>query len=122
MYKKERTGHKGNLLIDEEQLLAYIDGTMPPAEQHMLEEILEENPFLNDAVEGLAEIHDKEQLKAIATQINHQLRRQVKSRRQGRRRRHRAKLTDHWGWIFVVIILLLALTAWWVIRMVARQG
>lgn len=114
MQHKKNIGNHKSAGIDEEHLLAYIEGNMPPEEQHRIEEILEGDPFLNDAVEGLSELKDKEQLRAIAAQINAQLSRQIKNRRQQRRRRN--KLTDHWGWLFVLIVLLLILVSWWVIK------
>jgi len=110
--------HSFNGEIDEERLLSYIDGSMPAGEQHQLEELLETDPFLSDAIEGLSEVRDKAQLKAIAAQINTQLSRQIQNRRK--QRRSRPKLTDHWGWLFVVIILLLMLVSWWVIRVMLK--
>lgn len=106
--------------IDEDHLLHYIDGTMSAADQHRLEELLENDPFLSDAVEGLSEIHDKEQLKAITAQLNLQLKKQIQKKRK--ERRYRKKLTDSWGWIFVLIILMLALLSWWVIKVMAPQS
>lgn len=102
--------------IDENQLLAYIEGRLSSEDQHALEEVLEADPFLNDAVEGLAEMKDKEHLKQITTQINLQLRKQIKSRKK--QRRPRPRLTEHWGWLYVLIVLILILMAWWVIRLV----
>jgi len=100
--------------MDEIRLLSYINGTMSPGEQHKIEALLEQDPFLSDAVEGLAEVKDKEQLKVIAHQINVQLRKQITNRRQQRRKSR--KLEDNWGWIFVVTILLLLLISWLVIK------
>lgn len=110
---------KEHTAIDEDQLLAYLEGNMSPEEQHVLEEVLESDPFLNDAVEGLAAIKDKEQLRQIAAQINQHLRHQVKKRKH-HRRRSRHKLTEHWGWLYVLIVLGLALVAWLAIRFMER--
>lgn len=104
--------------IDEERLLAYVEGRMPPEEQHQLEVLLEADPFLNDAVEGLSEVKDKQQLRAIAAQINAQLQRQIRSRRKHRRTRRTLK--DRWSWIFVLILLLLVLLCWWVIKVMPQ--
>ncbi len=100
--------------IDEAQLLAYIEGSLTPEEQFRLETLLDQDPFLSDAIDGLSAIEDKAQLRMIAGQINAQLRRQIQSRRKHRRRRPR--LDNHWGWIFVLVLLLLVLLSWWVIR------
>ncbi|KAA5532202.1 hypothetical protein F0919_15485 [Taibaiella lutea] len=107
-----------SIAIDENQLLAYLEGRLSSEEQHRLEEVLESDPFLNDAVEGLAEIKDKEQLKQIAAQINQQLRRQIKNRKA--HRKSRTRLTEHWGWLYVLIVLGLVLMAWWVIKLMEQ--
>ena len=121
MKKQETAGYyNGSGLIDEDRLLAYLEGKMPPAEQHALEEILEADPFLNDAVEGLAEVKNKEEIRAIAAQINIQLKRQIQNRRK--ERRSRPKLTDHWGWVFVLVLLLLILVCWLVMHATLKIG
>ena len=121
MKEKDNIRNRNNSgLIDEDRLLAYLEGRMPAQEQHALEEILEADPFLNDAVEGLAEIKDKEQLRDIAAQINAQLKRQIKNRRK--QRRSRTKLSDHWGGIFVLVLLLLILLSWLVIKTMVKAG
>ncbi|MFA6058802.1 MAG: hypothetical protein WC756_11435 [Taibaiella sp.] len=121
MKKPDKIWNHGNSgQIDEDRLLAYLEGKMPAQEQHALEEILESDPFLNDAVEGLAEIKDKEQLRDIAAQINAQLKRQIQSRRK--QRKSRTKLSDHWGGIFVLVILLLILLSWLVIKTMVKAG
>lgn len=121
MKKPENIGNRNSQgLIDEDRLLAYLEGNMPAAEQHELEEILDADPFLNDAVEGLAEIKDKQQLKEIAQQINVHLRRQIKNRRK--QRRSRTKLTDHWGWIFALVVLLLIVICWIVMKSISKEG
>lgn len=118
MADKKKIGSKDGAAIDEEYLLQYLDGTMPPDQQHMLEELMDADPFLSDAVEGLASVSDKEQLKVITAQLNNQLKKMTEKRRD---RRNRKKLTDHWGWIFVVVILLLVVLGWLVIHMMLSR-
>lgn len=114
MLKRNKTEGPHTADIDEAQLLAYIEGSLSPEEQFRLETLLEQDPFLNDAVEGLAEVKDKAQLKAITQQLNAQLRKQIRSRRNQRRRR--PQTTHHWGWIFVLAVLLLIILSWLVMR------
>jgi anti-sigma factor RsiW len=116
--RKKNIENHSDSVIDEEHLLAYLEGSMLPGEQHRIEEILEADPFLNDAVEGLSEIKDKQQLRAIAAQINAQLSRQIQSRRK--QRRSRPKTADRWGWIFALILLLLVLISWWVMKVAVK--
>lgn len=121
MKKPDKIGnHSNSGQIDEDRLLAYIEGKLPATEQHALEEILEADPFLSDAVEGLAEIKDKEQLRDIAAQINAQLKRQIQNRRK--QRKAHTKLSDHWGGIFVLVFLLLILLSWLVIKAMMKTG
>ena len=118
VHKKKNIENHSRAGLDEERLLAYIEGTMSPDEQHRIEELLEGDPFLNDAVEGLSEVKDPQQLRAIASQINAQLSRQIQNRR--RQRRKRTRFADHWGWLFIVIVLLLLLISWWVIKVMSK--
>ncbi len=118
MAEKNKIGNKDGNAIDETTLLRYLDGTMPPDQQHMLEELMDTDPFLSDAIEGLAEVRDKEQLQLITAQLNNQLKKLTEKRRA---RRGRNKLTDHWGWIFVLIVLLLVILAWLVIHFLLKR-
>lgn len=111
--EKNKIGTKEGNAIDETTLLRYLDGTMPSDQQHMLEALMDADPFLSDAIEGLAEVQDKEQLRIITAQLNNQLKKLTEKRRA---RRGRNKFTDHWGWIFVLIVLLLVILAWLVIH------
>ena len=104
------------LVINEDSVLAYVEGKLSLEQQHVLETLLEEDLFLNDAVEGLFEVKDKEHLKQITAQINLQLKRQIKNRKQ-QRSKPRIKITEHWGWLYVLVVLILVLLSWWVIKM-----
>lgn len=105
-------------VIDENQLLAYLEGNLSSEEQFRIESILDADPFLNDAIDGLAEIKDKETIKQITAQINLQLKRNIKSRKE--KRRSRRKLTEHSGWLYTLIVLLLAVLAWAVIHVLLK--
>lgn len=118
MADKKKIGTTEGNAIDETSLLRYLDGTMPPDQQHMLEELMDADPFLSDAVDGLSEVRDKEQLRIITAQLNNQLKKLTEKRRE---RRKRNKLTDHWGWIFVLIVLLLVVLGWCVLHMMTRR-
>ncbi|PSK88157.1 hypothetical protein [Taibaiella chishuiensis] len=118
MADKKKIGNNEGNAIDEATLLRYLDGTMPPDQQHKLEALMDTDPFLSDAIEGLAEVRDQEQLRIITAQLNNQLKKLTEKRRA---RRGRNKLTDHWGWIFVLVVLLLVVLGWLVIHMLLRR-
>ncbi len=115
MNDKNNIGNNGFLNeVDEHSLLQYLEGNMPHAQQHALEAALDSDPFLNDAIDGLYEVKDPAQLRAIAAQINAQLKRNIKNKRA--QRRSRKKAVDNWGAIFVLIILLVVLICWIVMK------
>lgn len=103
--------------LSEEQLLGYLQGRLPADQQHLIEEILLEDPFLNDAVEGLAGIKDKEQISHITTQLNLRLRRQIKEKKAMRRERRRFRPDRH-AWIYILIVLLLIILSWVLIKQI----
>lgn len=116
MGRKNKISNKtsDSTIVDTDYLLAYLEGTLPHKEQHDLEAIIEHDPFLNDAIEGLSYIDDKDYLKSITAQINIQLKKQIDSRRQTRHKSR--KIDDHWGWVAVAVILILCVMAWLVIH------
>jgi len=101
--------------VSEEQLLSYLEGNLSPDQQHQIEEVLLDDPFLNDAVEGLAAIKDKEQIGRITAQLNLHLRRQIKEKKALRRQRRKFN-PDRQTWMYILVILLLAVLSWAVIK------
>ena len=101
--------------LSNEQLLGYLQGRLSPEQQHFIEEILLEDPFLSDAVEGLAAIDNKEQISHITTQLNLRLRRQIKEKKARRKQKRRFK-PDRQTWIYVALLLLLIVLSWIVIK------
>jgi anti-sigma factor RsiW len=99
--------------IEEQDLLQYIEGTLDGAQQHRLEAILENDPFLSDAVEGLAAIKDEATIKMLTHQINTSLRNHIQQKKH--KRRHKSKIENKWSWIFVIIVLMIVLCVWWVV-------
>jgi hypothetical protein len=58
--------------ITAEQLLAYREGTLPKEERLHLEQLMEDDPFLRDAVEGLS-FATSDQIKSALESINKQI-------------------------------------------------
>jgi|SRR5690554_3005300 len=104
--KNSDSGH-----IDEDQIIKYLNGQLQYSEQREIEAILEENPFLNDAIEGLSEM-DPIQIKQISSQINFYLRQHIKKRK----RRNIMKINlKTLIWIIIFIVFILIFIAWWLI-------
>jgi hypothetical protein len=104
--------------MDEHTLLQYLEGNMPAEEQYALEQTLDSDPFLNDALDGLSEIKKPEQLTSITVQINARLRHNIKKRQA---QRYALKKTSYsWGIIFVLAVLLIIIICWIAIKTIIK--
>ena len=59
--------------IDEQMLMDYLEGRLSPEEKHRVELIMSESGFVDDAMEGLAAMKDKQKIAAILHELNSQL-------------------------------------------------
>ena len=101
----------GKQKLSEDTLMAYLEGTLSPAEQHEVELWLAEEGMESDALEGLKTLQPQE-TKHTVSKLKHELRKTM----TGKKRRRRPLKTDIIQWIAIVIILLLAVVAYIVIR------
>ena len=56
--------------IEQEKLLQYLNRDLSDAEQHELEKQMNDDEFMNDALEGLAQIENKADIPAHVQQLN----------------------------------------------------
>jgi len=101
----------GKRHLSEDKLMAYLEGRLSPEEQHEVELWLENEGMESDAVEGLMQIGAQETRHSVS-RLNHKLRQQT----SGKKRKRKYLKNDHWGWLAVAIILLLAILAYIAIR------
>lgn len=97
--------------LPQEKLLAYLEGKLPPDEQHEVEQWISEEGMESDALDGLRQMPATERGQSIS-KLNHRLR---KSLMHKTRKRRKLK-TDYNVLAAVFIILLLAVIAYLVIR------
>jgi hypothetical protein len=96
--------------IDQETLLLYLQDKLPEEKKHEVEKKLLENEFANDAMEGLQEIKDKQQIAYMVEMLNRDLKKKTEKRRQ---RREKMKLKDQsWLYISIIIIILLIIISY----------
>lgn len=95
-----------------DQALPYLRGELSAEEQHALEEAGEQDPFWQEAMEGLSE-QDPQEVERQSQQINQQLLAQL-----GKRKAKNKKRWNDNGQVYIVIIclLLLMVVAFWVVR------
>lgn len=95
-----------NKNISQETLLQYLKKQLSKEEQHELEQQLLDDPFFNDAVEGLEEVAHPDRLLLIAEALNQDLKKRTQKKRAARARR---QLRPQWWLYFSILILLILL-------------
>lgn len=100
--------------IDQETLLLYLQGKLSGEKKHEVEKKLAENEFDSDAVEGLEEFKDKQQIAYMVEMLNRDLKKRVEKKKQ---RRRKLELKDQW-WIYItaIIVILLVILSYTIIH------
>jgi anti-sigma factor RsiW len=93
----------GNKDIDNQKLMDYLSGKLTEQEKHEVERLIGENPFVEDAMEGLHSIGDKAKLQAYVDQLRKELQQHLEQKNQ-RREKHRL---PEYSWIYLTIALIL---------------
>lgn len=99
--------------IRREQLIKYLEGSLPDAERHQVEKAMIDSGLLNDAVEGLQILPDHQRISTIQNEIDLRLK---KSLAKKDKRKERLKIKGlYWVVVAILIILLVALLTFAVI-------
>ncbi len=100
--------------VDQETLLLYLQGKLSEEKKHEVEKILLQNEFEDEALEGLQEFKDKEQLQYMTEMLNRDLKKKTEKKKK---RREKMQLKDQpWLYISILILLLLIVLSYLVIR------
>jgi hypothetical protein len=100
--------------VDQETLLLYLQGRLSEEKKHEVEEKLIQNDFDDDAVEGLQEIKDKQQIKYMVEMLNRDLKKKTEKKKK---MREKMKIKDQpWLYISILILLMLIVLSYFVIR------
>lgn len=91
--------------IEQEKLLDYLNKKLSDADAHEVEKQMADDPFMNDAVEGLEHFKNKESLLLLVEQLNNDLKKQTAKKNK---RKEKRKLKDQ-PWIYITVITLLLL-------------
>jgi len=99
--------------ISHQQLIDYVSNQLSEEERHALEVAMARSEMLNDVVEGLEKISNKEDVSKFVGQLNARLKKQLDKKKAQKEKR---KIKDI-GWLYftIILILLLALIGFWVI-------
>lgn len=100
--------------VDQETLLLYLQNKLPEGKKHEVEKQLLQNEFNEDAVDGLQEFKDKEQLLFMVEMLNRDLKKKTEKKKQ---QKEKMKIKDQpWLYISIVILILLIVLAYIVIH------
>jgi hypothetical protein len=104
--------------LNEDQLMKYLQGKASDEELHAIEQQMSDDHFTHDAMQGLETFKDKQQLQQYVNDLNYQLQKYTKVKKQ---RKLRRKLQDNnWLLFTIAFILLLCLLAYYGFRLQQR--
>lgn len=87
--------------LSEQQLMDYLNGRLGKEQIHFVEAHIAGCDFCNDALEGLMQMQNKDQIPIIVRQIHNQVRHHLKIRRQKKRK------VKMYIWLSAVVLIIL---------------
>ncbi len=100
--------------VDQETLLMYLQGRLSEEKKHEVEKKLIQNEFDDDAMEGLQEIKDKQQIQYMVEMLNRDLKKKTAKKKL---RREKMQIKDQpWLYISILILIILIILSYLVIR------
>ena len=99
--------------VDQETLLKYLQGKLSAAEQHEVEKNLLDDAFEADAMEGLQNIQNTQQIPLLVEQLNKDLNKRTTKKKKGFLKREAG--VESWLLLTVIILLLLIIISFFVI-------
>ena len=93
--------------IDNQALLNYLSKQATAEKQHEIEQSMADDPFLNDAIEGLQEIKSGELLPDYVNQLNGELLRNLSEKKKRRTKRRWKDQPYTYVAILLVLIILI---------------
>ncbi len=103
--------------IEQDKLLDYLNRQLSDKEQHELEKQLNDDAFMSDAMDGLAEFHSKSNVTAMVQELNSGLNRQLRKKKKTKNF-FRQDATVYYS---IALILLLIVVGYVVVRMFLKN-
>ena len=91
----------------------YLAGKLSAEEQHEIEKQMIDSDIVNDAVEGLQDFENKDNIAQFAEQLNRNLKKQLKKKNSRKKKRSLGNM--NWVYFTIVLLLILAIIAFVVI-------
>jgi hypothetical protein len=105
--------------VDQETLLLYLQGKLSEEKKHEVEKHLLANEFADEAMEGLQEIRDKQQIDYMVEMLNRDLKKKLEKKKQ---RREKMRVKDQpWIYFAILIFILLMVLCYMVVTKYLNQ-
>jgi CHASE3 domain sensor protein len=91
--------------VDNEKLMQYLQGNLSHEEMHAVEKQMADSAFMQDAMEGLEQMHSATALNQYVHELNNNLQKQLQERKNKKEKRK----IQHLGWIITTVVILLLL-------------
>ena len=105
--------------VDQETLLLYLQNKLSEEKKNELEKKLLENEFAGEAMEGLQEIRDKQQIAYMVEMLNRDLKNKLEKKKK---RREKMRIKDQpWLYISILILILLIVISYIVIQRFLKE-
>ena len=100
--------------IDNQQLMDYLSSHLNKPSEHELEKTMLDDPFVNDAVEGLQQMPGNKNINAYVEQLNEDLNKQIA---KNKKRREKRRLKDSpYTYLTIIILLVLLIICFVVVK------
>jgi hypothetical protein len=105
--------------IDNQKLMDYISGKLSGKEKHEVEQWMIDNNFESEALEGLQTVKDQKDLQVYVDQLNKDLNKYLKEKKQ---RRDRRKIKESpWAYLAILLVLLFAIISYLIIQKLGKN-
>lgn len=101
--------------IEQDKLLEYLNRQLTERDEHALESQMNDDAFMSDAMDGLQQMRNKQNLPEVVSELNSGLQKQIEKNKS--RRRKRKTGPDASVYYTIIILLVLIVIAFVVIRM-----
>ena len=105
--------------VTDKELVDYITHDLSLEEQLHVEKAIEDDPFTLDAIEGLKEIPDKQQINQSINELNQHLSKLVDTK--NKRKQKRKLPVDQWAMLAVIVILFVSIITYFIIHLQASK-
>ncbi|MEO5942021.1 MAG: hypothetical protein ABIP30_05665 [Ferruginibacter sp.] len=103
-----------NTDTEQSKLLEYLSEKLTPEERHVVESNMNDDEFMSDAMDGLNELKNKEDISSTIDQLNARLKKQLQKKKEKKGKRKLPSQT--WVYYTIIILLILIILGWVIIK------